>query len=166
MIFPSKLRPKRRKTGIHLSGSFLAGPKSDLAAGRRAPATIGGDREITNVIIGTDCLDEAKRQRAQRTTALIQVRETHNEIVLGGIRDSIADYPFPGTSTFQTLLRYMLFVPWLSQMLEELAAGSRQLAIEEANVLENRLANALKAFGERMAFVPSIFNRIARLQVE
>jgi hypothetical protein len=91
--------------------------------------------------------DEAERQRAQRIMALFQERETRDELGLGGIRDSIADHLFPGTSTIQTRLRYMLFIPWLFQMLEGSAAGSDQLATE-ARALENRLANALKSGGE------------------
>lgn len=91
--------------------------------------------------------DEAERQRAQRIMALFQERETRDELGLGGIRDSIADHLFPGTSTIQTRLRYMLFIPWLFQMLEASPAGSDQLA-SEARALENRLANALKAGGE------------------
>lgn len=91
--------------------------------------------------------DEAERQRAQRIMALFQERETRDELGLGSIRDSIADHLFPGTSTIQTRLRYMLFIPWLFQMLEGSTAGSDQLATE-ARALENRLANALKAGGE------------------
>ncbi len=91
--------------------------------------------------------DEAERQRAQRIMALFQERETRDELGLGGIRDSIADHLFPGTSTIQTRLRYMLFIPWLFQMLEGSTVGSDQLATE-ARALENRLANALKAGGE------------------
>lgn len=45
--------------------------------------------------------DEAERQRAQRIMALFQERETRDELGLGGIRDSIADHLFPGTSTIQ-----------------------------------------------------------------
>jgi len=91
--------------------------------------------------------DEAERQRAQRIMALFQEHETRDELGLGGIRDSIADHLFPGTSTIQTRLRYVLFIPWLFQMLEGSSAGSDQLA-NEARSLENRLANALKAGGE------------------
>ena len=91
--------------------------------------------------------DEAERQRAQRIMALFQERETRDELGLGAIRDSIADHLFPGTSTIQTRLRYMLFISWLFPMLEESTAGADQLAIE-ARALENRLANALKAGGE------------------
>ena len=45
--------------------------------------------------------------------ALFQERESRDELGLGAIRDSIADHLFPGTSTIQTRLRYMLFIPWL-----------------------------------------------------
>lgn len=79
--------------------------------------------------------------------ALFQERESRDELGLGGIRDSIADHLFPGTSTIQTRLRYMLFIPWLFQMLESSSSGPEQLAAE-ARGLENRLANALKAGGE------------------
>jgi hypothetical protein len=91
--------------------------------------------------------DEAERQRAQRIMALFQERESRDELGLGGIRDSIADHLFPGTSTIQTRLRYMLFIPWLFQILESSSSGADQLAAE-ARALENRLANALKAGGE------------------
>ena len=91
--------------------------------------------------------DEAERQRAQRIMGLFQERETRDELGLGGIRDSIADHLFPGTSTIQTRLRYMLFIPWLFQMLEGSKADADQLA-SEARALENRLVKALKAGDE------------------
>ena len=91
--------------------------------------------------------DEAERQRAQRIMALFQERESRDELGLGAIRDSIADHLFPGTSTIQTRLRYMLFVPWLFRMLEQRDAPESQLRTE-ARALEIRLADALKAGGE------------------
>src|SRR5882724_2683123 len=91
--------------------------------------------------------DEAERQRAQRIMALFQERESRDELGLGSIRDSIADHLFPGTSTIQTRLRYMLFIPWLFQMLEGSTNAPDRIAAE-ARGLENRLANALKAGGE------------------
>ncbi len=91
--------------------------------------------------------DEAERQRAQRIMALFQERESRDELGLGAIRDSIADHLFPGTSTIQTRLRYVLFIPWLFRMLEGRDAPEGQLRIE-ARALEIRLADALKAGGE------------------
>ena len=101
--------------------------------------------------------DESERQRAQRIMALFQERETRDELGLGGIRDSIADHLFPGTSTIQTRLRYMLFIPWIFRMLEGSSAGSDQLATN-ARALENRLANALKAGGESNGMLALIYS--------
>jgi hypothetical protein len=74
--------------------------------------------------------DEAERQRAQRIMALFQERETRDELGLGAIRDSIADHLFPGTSTIQTRLRYMLFIPWLYRALEKRDVPEAQLRAE------------------------------------
>jgi hypothetical protein len=91
--------------------------------------------------------DEAERQRAQRIMALFQERETRDELGLGAIRDSIADHLFPGTSTIQTRLRYVLFIPWIFRMLESRDAATRQI-MSDARTMETRLAEALKAGGE------------------
>lgn len=91
--------------------------------------------------------DETERQRAERIMALFQERESRDELGLGAIRDSISDHLFPGTSTIQTRLRYMLFIPWLFRMLEAREATEAQLRTE-ARGLETRLADALKAGGE------------------
>ena len=91
--------------------------------------------------------DEAERQRAQRIMALFQERESRDELGMGAIRDSIADHLFPGTSTIQTRLRYMLFIPWLFRMLEGRDVPEGQIRAE-ARALEIRLADALKFGGE------------------
>lgn len=91
--------------------------------------------------------DEAERQRAQRIMALFQERESRDELGLGAIRDSIADHLFPGTSTIQTRLRYMLFVPWIMRRLEGRDGTVAQLSAE-ARAMEIRLSDALKAGGE------------------
>lgn len=105
--------------------------------------------------------DEAERQRTQRIMALFQERESRDELGLGAIRDSIADHLFPGTSTIQTRLRYMLFIPWLFLMVEsEDVPESRRR--EEARHLEIRLARALRAGGESLG----IFGRFAGAQLQ
>jgi hypothetical protein len=91
--------------------------------------------------------DEADRERSQRIMALFQERETRDELGLGAIRDSIADHLFPGTSTIQTRLRYMLFIPWLYRDLEGSDVTEAQLRAA-ARDAEIRLADALKAGGE------------------
>ena len=91
--------------------------------------------------------DEAERQRAQRIMALFQERESRDELGLGAIRDSIADHLFPGTSTIQTRLRYMFFIPWILRRLEGRDGTASQLAAE-GRAMEIRLSDALKAGGE------------------
>jgi hypothetical protein len=96
--------------------------------------------------------DEAERQRAQRIMALFQESETRDELGLGAIRDSIADHLFPGTSTIQTRLRYMLFIPWLFLTLEGRDTSEKELRAE-ARALEVRLGAALIAGGEQTGVI-------------
>lgn len=91
--------------------------------------------------------DETERQRARRIIALFDEKETRDELGLGPIRDSIADHLFPGTSTIQTRLRYMLFIPWIYTMVEEIDAKPNRL-VEEARNREIRLIDALRSSGE------------------
>ena len=63
--------------------------------------------------------DSEAQQRAQRILTLFKERNTRDELGFGSIRDAISETLFPGTSTIQTRLRYMLFVPWMYQRLED-----------------------------------------------
>ena len=96
--------------------------------------------------------DEADRQRAERIMALFQERETRDELGLGATRDSIADHLPPGTSTMQTRLRYMLFVPWLICGLDRRELSERE-ARAEARAIETRMAEALKTGGETVGII-------------
>jgi Family of unknown function (DUF6361) len=86
--------------------------------------------------------DAADRDRMNRILALFRERDTRDELGVGVIRDLLADEFFPGTSTIQTRLRYMLFVPWVYQQLEaeecpstELPAQARKLEVDLVKVL-------------------------------
>jgi hypothetical protein len=72
--------------------------------------------------------DAAEREQTQRILALFQEKEARDELGFGGIRDSISDQLFPGTSTIQTRLRYMLFVAWMYRSLEEKRVPSAEIA--------------------------------------
>ncbi len=63
--------------------------------------------------------DSAAWERAIRILSFMQQKESRDELGLGAIRDSFADALFPGTSTIQTRMRYMLFVPWIYLSLEK-----------------------------------------------
>ncbi len=71
--------------------------------------------------------DAAEREQTQRILALFQEKEARDELGFGGIRDSISDQLFPGTSTIQTRLRYMLFVAWMYRSLEEKRVPSAEM---------------------------------------
>ena len=63
--------------------------------------------------------DAEARARSTRLIALFDQKESRDELGIGAIRDSFADILFPGTSTIQTRLRYMLIVPWVYKFLED-----------------------------------------------
>jgi hypothetical protein len=77
-----------------------------------------------------------------RILALFRERETRDELGVGVIRDLLADESFPGTSTIQTRLRYMLFVPWVCQKLEKKLCPKEAFS-DEARRVEVSLVKAL-----------------------
>jgi hypothetical protein len=87
-----------------------------------------------------------------RILALFRERDTRDELGIGVIRDLLADELFPGTSTIQTRLRYMLFVPWIYQKLEQKRRDKKAFA-EESRRLEVAIVKALIANGADTAGV-------------
>lgn len=92
--------------------------------------------------------DNAARERSLKILALFQERESRDELGLGGVRDSISDQLFPGTSTIQTRLRYMLFVPWIYRKLENERVPPGEFAAR-ADRLERLLVGPLLEADER-----------------
>ena len=92
--------------------------------------------------------DSAARERTLRILSLFQEKESRDELGLGSIRDSFADQLFPGTSTIQTRLRYMLFVPWIYHSLEEKRLPAESFAIQ-ADKLERDLVQPLMDSGDQ-----------------
>ncbi len=86
--------------------------------------------------------DSKARERTLRILSLFQEKESRDELGLGSARDSFADQLFPGTSTIQTRLRYMLFVPWIYQSLEEKRVPVESFATQ-ADKLERELVQPL-----------------------
>ncbi len=91
--------------------------------------------------------DQADRDRTRRIMDLFGQEDSRDELGLGSVRDALADLMFPGTSTIQTRLRYMLFVPWIYQMAGE-QAGTAAVRQTLARGLEFRLIEALINGGE------------------
>ena len=96
--------------------------------------------------------DAAARERSLRILALFQEKESRDELGLGGIRDAFADRLFPGTSTIQTRLRYMLFVPWIYRALEHQRVGPGEFA-RRADAIERDLIDTMRNADEREAGV-------------
>ncbi len=77
-----------------------------------------------------------------RMLSFFKEREARDELGIGGVRDAIADQLFPGTSTIQTRLRYVFFIPWLYAQLEQKNTSSSNYA-SAARQAESRLLQAL-----------------------
>ena len=85
------------------------------------------------------------RNRMRRVLDLFTEQGTVDELGLGTLRDALSDALFPGTSTLQTRLRYLLFIPWIYQKLERdraKAAEVQDRARRAELALINPLSNA------------------------
>ena len=63
-------------------------------------------------------LTASDRDRMRQVLDMFKEQGTVDEMGLGSLRDAISESLFPGTSTIQTRLRYVLFVPWIYRQLE------------------------------------------------
>ncbi len=72
--------------------------------------------------------DSKAREQTLEIISKFQAKESRDELGLGAIRDSFADRLFPGTSTIQTRLRYMFFIPWTYKKLEEERVPAKEIA--------------------------------------
>lgn len=86
--------------------------------------------------------DSKARERAMRLLSFFNEKEARDELGISAIRDSISDQLFPGTSTIQTRLRYMFFIPWLFTQLEERDTAASSFAAE-ARKMEIDLSGAI-----------------------
>src|SRR5256885_16739683 len=102
--------------------------------------------------------NSAEQERTQRVLAMFEEREARDELGLGGIRDSFSDYLFPGTSTIQTRLRYLFFIPWIYQDLDRRRTPARDV-VARARTMELDLTQPLlEAHGAEAG----VFGRIAK----
>lgn len=93
-----------------------------------------------------DFADE-DRKKMLNVVQLFRERDTRDELGIGTIRDAFADFFFPGTSTIQTRVKYMLFVPWIYSQLEVKRVTSPEIQ-SKARKLEIKLIYALLNNGE------------------
>ena len=86
--------------------------------------------------------DAKNREHTRNLLAMFSEEESRDELGIGAIRDSIADALFPGTSTIQTRLKYMLFVPWIYMSLEEKRIRSPKFG-QKADEMERDLIDVI-----------------------
>ncbi len=70
-------------------------------------------------------------------------QDTRDELGIGTIRDAFSEFFFPGTSTIQTRIHYMLFIPWILKKLEEEGTSSAEFE-QKAKNRQISLMKALK----------------------
>lgn len=107
--------------------------------------------------------DSKARERTHRILSLFQEKESRDELGLGSVRDSFADKLFPGTSTIQTRLRYMLFVPWIYISLEKKRIPAESFELQ-ADQLERDLVQPLMDSDDRSGvFGKTVGKKLKRL---
>lgn len=89
-------------------------------------------------------LTSADRDRMRRVLDLFNEQGTVDEMGLGSLRDALSDALFPGTSSIQTRLRYVLFIPWLYQAAEKRRVSAKDVA-REVRAAELSLIGPLSA---------------------
>jgi Family of unknown function (DUF6361) len=89
--------------------------------------------------------DATDREWMNRILAMFRERDTRDELGIGVIRDLLAGEFFPGTSTIQTRLRYMRFVPWIYQRLEQKPLAD---ALEDAGCTSQDILDHCRQPGE------------------
>ena len=73
-------------------------------------------------------LTASDRDKMRRVLDLFNEQGTIDEMGLGSLRDTLSEALFPGTSTIQTRLRYVLFIPWMYKRLEARRIGAADVA--------------------------------------
>ncbi len=71
--------------------------------------------------------EEKDRQKMMEVIKMFQESDTRDELGIGTIRDTIAEMLFPGTTTIQTRVKYMLFIPWIYLRHEKRKTSSSEM---------------------------------------
>jgi Family of unknown function (DUF6361) len=88
--------------------------------------------------------DDDERRRMRELIAMFRDQGAVDELGMGRIRDAFSSRLFPGTSVLWSRARYLLFVPWIYNGLED-GAGAPGTAEDRARKLQKRLAKSLNA---------------------
>lgn len=88
-------------------------------------------------------IDDAERRKMRELVALFRVKGAVDELNIGRVRDTFSDRLFPGTSTLWSRAKYLLFVPWMYELMAEGKAG-RGSGDEQIRLVQRRLARVLR----------------------
>ena len=83
-------------------------------------------------------LTASDRNKMERVLDLFKEQGTVDEMGLGPVRDALSQVLFPGITSIQTRLRYVLFVPWIYKLMEQRRISADRIA-EEARKMEVHL---------------------------
>lgn len=97
--------------------------------------------------------DSRQSEAISRLVASLKQPEARDELGLGGYRDAFADLFFPGTSTIQTRLRYMLFVPWCCRHAADTTRGDRTKLVAALRDAEALLIECLRHLGPNQGVI-------------
>ena len=112
----------------------------------RSPAVVQRVDTVDPTLTWLD-LTASDRDSMQRVLDLFKEQGTVDEMGLGTLRDALSNILFPGITSIQTHLRYVLFVPWIYKSLEARRVAADRIA-EEARKAEIRLIEPLGASRE------------------
>lgn len=96
--------------------------------------------------------EEKDRQKMLEVIRMFQESDTRDELGIGTIRDAFSDMFFPGTSTIQTRIKYMLFIPWIYIQHEQSKTSSSEIAQRVRND-EVKLIQGLLEAGETIGVI-------------
>ena len=107
-------------------------------------------------------LTAGDRDKMQRVLNLFGQSGTVDEMGLGTLRDAISGILFPGVTSIQTRLRYVLFVPWIYRSLERRRITADKVE-EDARRAEIQLIGPLEETREWGVIGVSARQRLQRL---
>ena len=107
-------------------------------------------------------LTASDRDKMQRVLDLFREQGTVDEMGLGTLRDALSNALFPGITSIQTRLRYVLFIPWVYRILEGRRIADDRLS-EEARKVEIRLIDPLAESDDRGVIGISARHELKRL---
>ena len=107
-------------------------------------------------------LTASDRDKMQRVLDLFREQGTVDEMGLGTLRDALSNALFPGITSIQTRLRYVLFIPWIYRSLERRRIGSDRVG-EEARRAEVQLISSLAKTDESGVIGVSARHELQRL---